>query len=122
MLQLFIRVYHSLYDPYNEDRNPRHFPEPEKFDPSRWDKGIESFLGFSVGPRSCLGRKFATVEMVCFVSLILRDWKVEPLLLEGETVEEWKKRVFKVELGMTLTIRHIPIKLTRRVKGKVDNI
>ena len=66
------------------------------------------------GPRACIGRKFATTEAVCFLTMLLREWRVEPLLNNGETVEQWKKRVLQAEMIFTLSIRHVPIRFIRR--------
>ena len=78
--------------------NPRYFPEPEKYKPSCWyglPSDSEVFSAFSSGARACIRRKFATVEAVGFlVTILLRDWKVEPLVKEGETKEAWRHRVF----------------------------
>jgi len=109
-----------IIDMIGANRNPRHFVSPNDFKPSRWENNMESFLGFSIGPRSCLGRKFATVEAVCFIALVLRDWKVEPLL-EGTTIEDWKKKTFEIELGATLTVHAVPLKLTRRSQVYCDD-
>jgi len=46
---------------------------------------LDAFAGFSFGPRTCLGHKFAKVEAVCFLTLLLRDWRVETALEPGET-------------------------------------
>ena len=35
----------------------------------------------NVGPRACIGRKFATVESVCFLTLLLREFLKERLRL-----------------------------------------
>jgi cytochrome P450 len=42
--------------------NPKYFPEPEKFNPERWnakvgDDGLDlhAFLPFSAGPQNCIG-------------------------------------------------------------------
>ncbi|KDQ14273.1 hypothetical protein BOTBODRAFT_110236 [Botryobasidium botryosum FD-172 SS1] len=81
-------------------RNPRHFPDPDAFKPSRWDDndsddsvGTDAFLGFGQGPRACIGRKFALAEMTCFVAMLLRDWRVEVDLAEGESPQQWQRRV-----------------------------
>ncbi|TEB34368.1 cytochrome P450 [Coprinellus micaceus] len=76
--------------------NPRYFEDPESFKPSRWcgvSKDSDAFTAFSIGPRECIGRKFATVEAVALLALLLRDFKIEPLLLNGETLDAWKTRV-----------------------------
>lgn len=44
--------------------NPRSFPQPECFRPSRWYNAAtdEAYTAFSGGPRACVGRRFALVE------------------------------------------------------------
>jgi cytochrome P450 len=101
--------------------NPRYFSEPEKYKPSRWYEGETSeeadiFTAFSIGPRQCIGRRFATTEAVAFLTIFLRDWKVEPLLNDGETNEEWKERVMQGKMILILQIGDVPIRFTRRVK------
>ncbi|KAF5356947.1 hypothetical protein D9756_006377 [Leucocoprinus leucothites] len=97
--------------------NSRYFDEPEKFKPSRW-YGVpaesEMFTAFSVGPRACLGRKFGMTESIAFLTLLLRGWRVEPLLSGGETKEQWKQRVLDAELVITLGVANMPIRFTRR--------
>ena len=56
------------------------------------------------GPRACPGRKFAATEAVCFLTLLLRDWRIEPLLLNGEDLEGWRRRVINAEMKLTLRI------------------
>ncbi|KAH7919052.1 cytochrome P450 [Leucogyrophana mollusca] len=121
--------------------NPKYFTKPDLYLPSRWygkkgdgDKDLteaEAFTAFSVGPRACIGSKFATTEAVCFLSLLLRDWRVEPLLAtvpvtatadrdgEGlkerkETREEWRDRVMQATLTLAMGVRDVPLRFTRR--------
>ncbi|KAG5638340.1 hypothetical protein H0H81_000583 [Sphagnurus paluster] len=98
--------------------NPRYFKDPEEFRPSRWygvSNESEAFSAFSVGPRACIGRKFATTEGVVFLTLLLRDWFIEPVFHEGESKEAWAKRIFSDPIaGLTLTVKDTPVKLTRR--------
>jgi cytochrome P450 len=120
--------------------NPRYFDEPEKFKPSRWydlEKDSELFTAFSIGSsidyhkflppsahlcyrnsggRACIGRKFAVTEAVCFLTLLLRDWKVEPMLRKGETKAQWKKRVIEAEVIITLGILDVPLRFRKRSK------
>ncbi|KAF8155579.1 cytochrome P450 [Crassisporium funariophilum] len=99
--------------------NPRYFDEPEKFKPSRW-YGVpaesEVFSAFSIGPRACIGRKFATTESVCFLTMLLRDYKIEPVLNAGETKEEWRERVLSATIVLTLGVRDVPVKFIRRTR------
>ncbi|KAG6865642.1 hypothetical protein C0991_000812 [Blastosporella zonata] len=98
--------------------NPRYFPDPENFRPSRWygtSGDSEAFFAFSIGPRACIGRKFATVEAVAFLTMLLRDWRVEPTFKDNETPEAWRERVLSLpNMGLTLGVRGAPVKLTRR--------
>jgi len=65
-------------------RHPKYWKDCEKFIPERWLKNNEevkndytySFIPFSVGPRSCLGMKFAQVEIVLALAVILRTFDV----------------------------------------------
>jgi cytochrome P450 len=64
-------------------RDPRWFPEPDSFDPSRWlDQRREAvprhgYLPFGTGPRACIGEQFAWTEAVCVLAGIAQNWRVE---------------------------------------------
>ncbi|EJD03281.1 cytochrome P450 [Fomitiporia mediterranea MF3/22] len=120
--------------------DPQTFPDPEEFKPERWVKSgkftsassitkdtdagevsgsapastLDGFFGFSFGPRTCLGHKFAKVEGVAFLTLLLHEWRIVPALRDGETKEMWKERVMNPTLGMTLNVAEVPLKLVRR--------
>ena len=60
-------------------RNPRYWSDPERFKPDRFlpeksrNRDPLSFLAFSFGPRNCIGRNFAMIEMkVILIHLLLR--------------------------------------------------
>ncbi|KAJ7033726.1 cytochrome P450 [Mycena alexandri] len=97
--------------------NPRYFPDAHMYKPSRWyglPTDSELFTAFSVGPRACIGRRFATVEATCLLALFLRDWKVLPILRDGETTEEWGARIMDGRIVITLGAADIPVRLVRR--------
>ena len=100
--------YEVLVDMVGSTRNARNFPNPTAFMPRRWESSetavMENFLAFSTGPRLCLGRKFSTVESVCFLSNVLRDWRFDLKLEASETPELWMERVMKPDIGVTLKI------------------
>lgn len=58
-----------LVSPYTLHRMPQYFPEPERFDPSRFSPEKEkslprnAYLPFGVGPHVCIGAHFAVMEM-----------------------------------------------------------
>ncbi|GBE78989.1 predicted protein [Sparassis crispa] len=96
--------------------NPNLFQDPERFDPSRWLGIAESELSFfGLGPRACLGRKFAMTEAVCFLTLLVRDWELGVSLGEGESKAQWRERVMQGRmLGLTFGVPNIPVRLRRR--------
>ena len=55
-----------------------------------------SFIAWSEGLRICPGKKFSQVEFVASMAAVFRDWYVEPLLEEGESLEVARKRVLKL--------------------------
>ena len=82
-------------------------------------RGSVSLMARHIGPRACLGRKFASTEGVCFLASLLRDWRVEPLLAvqangRVETVDEWRGRVVQAKIELTMGIREVPLRFVRR--------
>ncbi|TCD64887.1 hypothetical protein EIP91_003463 [Steccherinum ochraceum] len=112
----------TVVDLIGMSRHPRLFPDAEAFKPSRWSSASEAsktawdyFFGFSTGPRVCVGKRFATFEAVCFLTLILRDWKIDVKLNAGETKEAWKERVMQPDLLATMRmVGDVPLLFTRR--------
>lgn len=64
-------------------RNPEIYPNPEAFIPERYltDKDYHpyAFVGFSAGPRNCIGQKFAMLELKCTLSKLLRAFEILPV-------------------------------------------
>ncbi|KAF5379107.1 hypothetical protein D9615_005952 [Tricholomella constricta] len=102
--------------------NERYFADPTAFKPSRWSgtsSESEALFSFSVGPRACIGRKFALTEAVAFLTMLLRDWRVEPAFKEDESREAWRERVMGTpDLVLTLSVKEAPVRLTRRRPGR----
>ncbi|CAG9854522.1 unnamed protein product [Phyllotreta striolata] len=76
------------------NRNPKFYPQPDKFDPSRFEESKVqsqySYLPFSAGPRNCIGQKYAMMEMKVVLSVLLRNFEFLPsgmdLTLAAEAV------------------------------------
>ncbi|XP_036333126.1 cytochrome P450 4e2-like [Rhagoletis pomonella] len=90
--------------------NEKHFPDPYRVDPERWnaDKRAQNpfeYVPFSAGPRNCIGQKFALLEIKTVVSKVVRTFEILPPLDElaskdgysrhflGLPVEEQNKRL-----------------------------
>lgn len=71
-------------------------------------------MGFSTGPRTCLGHKFAKIEAVAFLTYLLRTWRIEPVTREGETVKQWQARVLEPRIGLTLMLSDVTVRFVRR--------
>ena len=69
---------------YGIQHDPQYYPEPKKFDPDRfYDDSKQmsnspSFLTFGLGPRMCLGNKFAMLEMKVFLFHIFAKCDLAP--------------------------------------------
>lgn len=69
--------------PYFMGRDPNIYPDPLKFDPSRFDQETSNeksnpyaFIPFSAGFRNCIGQKFAMFEVKSIVSKIIRNFEL----------------------------------------------
>ena len=65
-----------LMSPWVVQRDRRFFPEPERFEPSRWLDGSAdglpdyAYFPFGGGPRKCIGTTFATIEAVLILATV----------------------------------------------------
>lgn len=72
-----------MVSPYVIHRNPRYWPDPDKFDPSRFlpeeqDKRPKfSYIAFGGGPRSCIGSNFAMMEMQLVITMLMQAFYME---------------------------------------------
>ena len=67
-------------------RNPKYFPDPEKFDPDRWlpERAQKlpkfAYFPFGGGPRQCIGASFAMMEATLLLATIAQrfQFRAEP--------------------------------------------
>jgi sterol 14-demethylase len=69
--------------PAVSNRMPEYFPEPERFDPSRYGPGREqdkqsfTWLPFGAGRHRCVGAAFAMMQLKAIFSVLLRSYRFE---------------------------------------------
>jgi cytochrome P450 len=85
--------------PFAVMRNPLYYPDPLQYKPERWIEGepvtaesIElaqsAFCPFSVGPRACIARNLAYVELMVVASRVL--WEFDVRAVPGSRIGEDK--------------------------------
>ncbi len=68
--------------PFVTQRDPRWWPDPERFDPDRWTDEARSrrpqyaSFPFGAGPRSCIGGHMARMIGVLVIATIARRWRM----------------------------------------------
>jgi cytochrome P450 len=82
--------------PYVTQRDPRWFPEPERFDPDRFGPGrVESipeyaYFPFGAGPHVCVGNSFATMEITLVMATLAQRFQLELMPGQADLVPELK--------------------------------
>ena len=71
-----------LMSTYVVHRDPRWYPEPERFDPDRWlpenvaQRPKFSYFPFGGGARVCIGERFAWMEGVLLLAVLGQKWRL----------------------------------------------
>lgn len=87
-------------------RNPRYYEEPESFRPERWTRQLErrlprgAYTPFAGGPRVCLGKQFAMMEMRMILATLVQRMEI--------TIPEGFEPDFVTELSMHPGERGMP--------------
>lgn len=73
-----------VISPFVLQRDPRFYPQPERFDPQRFAEGWErarprfTYLAFGGGERVCIGQHFALQEATFTLASLVRHFEILP--------------------------------------------
>ncbi|XP_026686807.1 cytochrome P450 4c21-like [Diaphorina citri] len=87
---------------YGLHRHPQLWNNPNQFDPDRFlpsqssHRNPSGYVPFSLGPRGCIGSKYAMLQMKTTISTILRRYKILP----GDKCKSLQD--IRFEFGMTM--------------------
>ncbi|PRQ30627.1 putative cytochrome P450 [Rosa chinensis] len=72
------------------NKNPEYFPNPEKFDPTRYEEGSAqvpfTYVPFGGGPRLCPGKEYARLAILTFLHNVVMKFKWEIMLLNEKMI------------------------------------
>jgi cytochrome P450 len=100
-----------VVSPWLMHRNERYWNDPHMFDPHRFDNPKDivknTYFPFGMGPRICIGSRFAMQEAPLLLATILREYSLE---LEPGFTPDIVGRL------TTRSVNGMNIKLTKRKK------
>ncbi len=107
---------HVFIAPYFLHRLPELWPDPERFDPDRFDESHSppvdryAFIPFSAGARRCIGEYFSFVEMQMHLALLAPRFALrfqpDPSLESNRTIELDPAVNLRTRHSIHLTVRH----------------
>lgn len=98
-----------LASPYVMHRDPRWFPDPQRFDPERWTPEARetrpkfSYFPFGGGARVCIGERFAWMEGVLVLATLAQNWKLR--LVADQKVDVQPLITLRTKYGMRMQIK-----------------
>ncbi|KYN10062.1 Cytochrome P450 9e2 [Trachymyrmex cornetzi] len=108
-----IKKGHGIWVPvYGLHRDPKYFEEPEKFDPERFlgerkkdNFNCGAYLPFGIGPRMCIGNRFALLETKVLLFQLLARCDLKPCKKTSVPIKITKNSLFmKPEGGFWLSV------------------
>ena len=97
-----------LISPYLTHRDARFFPEPDAFQPQRWEalqadpRPRTGYFPFGGGPRQCIGEGFAWMEGMLLLATIAQHWQLR--LVPNHPVEPRPLVTLRPRYGMQMTL------------------
>jgi cytochrome P450 len=93
-----------LFSQYLVHRDPRWFPDPERFMPERFTPEAKArrpkfaYFPFGGGGRQCIGESFAWMEAILSLATIAQRWRMQPV--EGQKIELQPKITLRPKYGI----------------------
>lgn len=100
--------------------NPRYWSDPLTFNPSRFleEYNHDAFIPFSTGARACIGRRFGETEMLAFLALLIKFYRVElkdKASYEGLSKLEQRRKLLPTLQIITTTPKNpVPLVFVKR--------
>ncbi|KAF8600983.1 cytochrome P450 [Ceratobasidium sp. AG-I] len=101
--------------------NPRYWPEPEEFRPSRFSEPYnkDAFVPWLNGRRTCIGQKFAETEGIAALATILARYEVTVdqskfSTIPGESINARRERLLRPAHLIMSAPEKLPLVFTRR--------
>jgi cytochrome P450 len=90
---------------YLTHRDPQVFPQPNRFDPSRWftlRPEPYQYIPFSGGPRLCLGHLFAMLELKLTVARVMQRFRMN--VIPGSPIDGVIQLTLRPRRGIPMTV------------------
>ena len=101
-----VKIYTAIFELHHD---PKYFPEPEKFDPERFEREGEvsdaTYMPFGKGNRYCIGARYVRVQVLTAIVHLLKHYTVRTYVLKGGI--QYKKEQFQVRLK-NVNIEFVP--------------
>ncbi|XP_056173642.1 beta-amyrin 28-monooxygenase-like [Syzygium oleosum] len=79
----------TFWTVYTTHKNPKYFPDPEKFDPSRFEgtgPAPFTYVPFGGGPRMCPGKEYARLEILVFIHNLVTKFKLKKVIPDEKII------------------------------------
>jgi cytochrome P450 len=98
-----------MISPYVTHRLPEYWPQPDRFDPERFnpeqpaERHRFAYLPFAMGPRKCIGDQFALVEATLLLAMIAQRFRLNPA--PGQPVRALPVATLRPRPGVLVTLQ-----------------
>ncbi|MBT5049090.1 MAG: cytochrome P450 [Rhodospirillaceae bacterium] len=100
-----------MLSPYIVQRNAAYWPNPEGFDPARFEnfdtgkQTADTYFPFGGGPRRCIGEHFAVMEMSLVLAMITQKFRLD--LIPGQNVQPVPKISLRPSKAVQMSVNRV---------------